>query len=250
MNHPQIDEQEVLARYLSGELTLEDEERFEDHLLNCGQCQDGVEADLRFQSALRSLQATDDLPETAPAPSGSAGTLSRPQGPAPPARSQGRLWQPFAWAASVLIALLPAVLLERENRQLQEALEATAPAAASVDLLRLELEEATRPRAHLPLLRLESVRSNADAPYRLSLGDAAEWVILVVEPPEPLSPPYAVTLDDAEGDALWRQDGVDLDAYATLTLSLYSPTLAAGTHRLHAVAADGSRFTTSFDIRR
>ncbi|MEO1083415.1 MAG: hypothetical protein AAFY88_04170, partial [Acidobacteriota bacterium] len=119
-----------------------------------------------------------------------------------------------------------------------------------VDALRRQLDEATRPRTHLPLLRLEPVRSDGDATYRLSLGEEPEWVVLVVEPPEPLSPPYVVSLQDAAGGDIWRQDGVDLDAYGTLTVSLYSPTLAAGLHRLRAVGDDGVSFSTAFDIRR
>ncbi|MEM8996966.1 MAG: hypothetical protein AAGF23_19440, partial [Acidobacteriota bacterium] len=111
-------------------------------------------------------------------------------------------------------------------------------------------DEATRPRAHLPLLRLAPVRSDGDAPYRLGLGDEPEWVVLVVEPPEPLAPPYALSLEDAAGDEVWRQEGVALDAYGALTVSLYSPTLAAGVHRLRAVGDDGVTFSTAFDIRR
>ncbi|MEO1370117.1 MAG: hypothetical protein AAFX50_23285, partial [Acidobacteriota bacterium] len=130
------------------------------------------------------------------------------------------------------------------------AAEAATPPAAEIAELRRQLEEATRPRAHLPLLRLEPVRSDGDAPYRLSLGDGPEWVVLVVEPPGPPEPPYALSVEDAAGGEVWRAEGVALDAYGALTVSLYSPTLAAGVHRLRAVGDDGAPFSITFDIRR
>ncbi|MEM1180744.1 MAG: hypothetical protein AAGM22_20530 [Acidobacteriota bacterium] len=237
MHSPDTDHPELLERYRRGELTAEDEERFEELLLTDAAFQDAVEADLRFADALRSLGDAGELP--APAVGGDLADRRRP-----------RRWQPLAWAASIALALLPALFLMRENAPLTNAARAADQAAAEVDALRRQLDDATRPRAHLPLVRLSPVRSDAEAPYRIRPGEDPEWVVLVVEPPEPLAPPYAIALEDGDGATVWTGDAVQLDAYGTLTLSFYSPQLADGRHRLRATGDDGATFHTAFDIRR
>ncbi|MEO1368524.1 MAG: hypothetical protein AAFX50_15225, partial [Acidobacteriota bacterium] len=61
-HHSQSDEHDFLLRYLRGELTPSEEERFEERLLTSEAYQDEVEADLRFGDALRSLHPTGELP--------------------------------------------------------------------------------------------------------------------------------------------------------------------------------------------
>lgn len=244
MQHPQIDKEEIVTRYLSGELGPDEQESFELHLLTCAACQDELEADQRFSAALRSLEATGDLP--APA--------AEPPAARPPALRRRRDWRPLAWAASVLIALLPALFLSRENSRLEEELRRgaadteLAALQAEIDTLRSAVRDATRPRVGLPLLRLEPVRSEGEAPYRLTLAQEPEWVVLLIEPPEPLAERYVLSLEEPDGGV--REFEVEPDAYGVLTLSLFSAEIEAGYHQLRARSPTGASFTTAVEFRR
>ena len=240
------DTQEIVARYLNGELDPEDEERFEEELLTNTAYQDALEAEQRIATAMRSLEATGDLPvshSTTSPPTPVAAQAVRP--------AKQRRWQPLAWAASIVLALSPALFLSLENARLGEQLQDRADVEAlqsELDALRSTVRDATRPQVDLPLLRLNPVRSEGETPYRLTLGEKPQWIVLVLEPPEPLGERYALELSSPSGER--RSLEAVIDAYGALTLSLYSAQLEDGVYSIEASSASGAPFRTAVEFRR
>jgi hypothetical protein len=59
MKHQYIEEHQVVDRYLLGKLSVEEQIRFEDHLIGCRQCVDWLETSERMRIALRTV-ATEE----------------------------------------------------------------------------------------------------------------------------------------------------------------------------------------------
>jgi predicted anti-sigma-YlaC factor YlaD len=59
MEHEQIAEQNVVARYLMGSLAPEEEELFEEHLLECVECRRQIEWEEDFQNSLHAVAAEE-----------------------------------------------------------------------------------------------------------------------------------------------------------------------------------------------
>ena len=268
MDHPEIDRHQIVDRYLRRELSTEEEARFEEHLLTCGECLDAVEAEERFGMALGQVAERGELPEAAP-------------------RSRH---VPLAWAASILIALLPAWLLYRQSGELERRLQverssveaaaaaqsaaeaahgqaqervrsledelararaaAESPDPGATSRLEQRLRQATRPQAGVPLLHLAPVRSEDERPaHRLTLSDAPEWVILVLEPAG-FAERYDLELVAPDGETFWQAQGLSVDGYGALTVSVYSSDLPTGTLAVRLRPEDGRAQTMSVSIER
>ncbi|MEO1085859.1 MAG: zf-HC2 domain-containing protein, partial [Acidobacteriota bacterium] len=66
MDHPQIDTEHVIDRYLAGRLPPEEEARFEEHLFACTECLEQVEAGEALRRGLQTAAAEDGVRAAAP----------------------------------------------------------------------------------------------------------------------------------------------------------------------------------------
>ncbi len=59
MDHPRIDDERILDRYLSGRLSEADEALFEEHLFACSGCLEEAEAGEALRRGLQAVAAED-----------------------------------------------------------------------------------------------------------------------------------------------------------------------------------------------
>ena len=251
MDHHLIEEQNVAALYVAGQLPPEDEERFEEHLLECRECRERVAWAEDLKGSFQALAAED---ATRVAGAGLLAWLAR--------RSR---WLGAA-ALALLAVALPAWLLVERGRLLRELAVARAerpapppsvpvPSQASGEAelragrersrlegeLRSEraereklsrrLAELTRPQVNTAIFSLGLVRGEEDA-NRILIGPEPAWVVLSIELPPADAESYRATLLDERGRTVWKGEGLRPTASDTLVLGLYSDLLAPGAYRL------------------
>jgi hypothetical protein len=263
MDHEQIAEHNVVERYVLGRLTSEEEERFEEHILECPECRQQVEREEDFQDSLHTVAAQEVARTTARAGMivGTIAWLGR--------RSALRGW--LLAAALLLLATLPLWLLRERSRlqgeigQLHTALArppaapAPAPAApipsgdpaekerllaelaAQKDAnsrLSEQLARLSRPQVNVPIFSLGFLRGDDGTANRVVLGREPRWIVLSVELPPETAKSYRATLTAAGGRTVWEGDGLIPNAEGTVTVSLYSGKLEPGPYRLRLTGVD------------
>ena len=131
MNHQEIEEKEIIARYVLHQLAPDERLAFQEHYFSCDECFDHVQMEARFTAGVRSAAR--------------AGVLAAHQPGRLPSSGRFGLKQQWAWvmpavAASLLLAFavtgLWALSLRRENRLLAE--RTADGGSASERLRRLE----------------------------------------------------------------------------------------------------------------
>ncbi len=194
MDHPYIDDEQLVERYRTGRLGPEESARFEEHFLGCSLCQEQLEAAEDFRRSLADL-ASDAVAIEAPRPGG----LSRRLALLPP--------RPLlALAAALLVAVSAAALLllgqlGRARSDLESARRAAADSRRDAYETREALERVQRMRekpdarvAALPaaavgaaVFTLNLTRGAGDGTPENSivLPGSPEWLVLLVDRPGP-----------------------------------------------------------------
>jgi Putative zinc-finger len=282
MDHEQITEHNVVERYVLGRLTPEEEERFEEHLLECPECRLQVEREDDFQEGLHTVAAEEAVRATVRVgmTAGTIAWLGRRRG-----------W--LLVAALLLLAAFPLWLLRERSRlqgeigHLQAALAsppaapvptpAPAPVAPSTPVgdpaekekllaeiaaqkdanakLSERLARLGRPQVNVPIFSLGFLRGEEGTANRVTLGKEPRWIVLSVELPPETAKSYRATLTTAGGKTLWEGDGLIPNADGTVTLSLDSGRLEPGPHRLRLTAVDAQGRTAPageipFEVQR
>lgn len=273
MDHEQIAEHNVVERYILGRLTPEEEERFEEHLLECPECRLQVEREEDFQESLHTVAAQEAARATVRV--GAIAWLAHRRG-----------W--LLVAALLLLAVLPLWLLRERSRlqgeigQLQAGLAhphpAPAPASAApvpnVDPAEKEkllaelaaqkdansrlserLARLSRPQVNVPIFSLGFLRGDEGTANRVTLGKEPRTIVLSVELPPVTAKSYRATLTADGGKTLWEGEGLIPNPDGTVTLSLDSGRLEPGPHRLRLTAVDAQGRTAPageipFEVQR
>src|SRR4051812_37104317 len=110
MDHPYIHEHQVVALYAMERLDPADRAAFEEHMLDCRECQDELELTTDFKRALTHVSVAEQ--------------------PRPQRRFSAFTWPVFTAAACLLIAGLPGLWLWNQNRRLERDMEGMRTAAA------------------------------------------------------------------------------------------------------------------------
>jgi hypothetical protein len=276
MNHPDIEERQMIDRYVMGQLPPDEAEHFEDHYLSCPQCLDQLALAESMQRGFKRAAGQDVARFAVTRQLALFAWLSR----------LGRSRQAAVLAMALLVvavAVLPGSLAlrrlgERDRelaetrrtlKQERERAAAGSRTAAEIDKLRAELEasqqnltrereartqaaeqlaEAQVPQGNVPILFLDAMRggSSTDEP-RLRRPSGSNRAVFALQIDPPFAPSYQVVLRDANGRELWRGKGLQPDERETLSLSLPGSLLETGSYTL-AVEGTGdpasrSRFT-------
>jgi hypothetical protein len=258
MDHEQIAEHNVVERYVLGRLTAEEEERFEEHLLECPECRLQIEREEDFQDSLHTVAAEEAA--RAATRAGLIFWLGRRRG-----------W--LLTAALLLLAALPLWLLHEQSRlqsrigQLQADLARprpapTAPAPAAPapssdpaekekllaeiaaqkeanSRLSEQLARLSRPQVNVPIFSLGFLRGGEDGTAnRVTLGKEPQWIVLSVELPPEAAKSYRADLASAGGKTVWEGGWLIPNADGTVTFSLDSTRLAPGSYHLRLTGVD------------
>jgi anti-sigma factor RsiW len=214
MDHEDIEAGNLVERYVLGRLPVDEQIRFEEHFAGCPACIEELEMARELRAGLGEVAAEDARLVL-------GGSL---------AAILVRRWR---WIAPLGIALLllPALWLARQNHS-----------------LRGDLEDLRRPLANVPTFLLDVAR-DAEAPVPvLEIPAGQSWLALSVEvqpiAASPIAAPsgvesYGVTLEDASGRVLWREEALEPNLWGILLVTLPRAFLPPGEYRLVLRPADG-----------
>ncbi|MCP3963061.1 MAG: hypothetical protein GY719_34920 [bacterium] len=234
MNHQELENDLVIDRYLTGRLPPEQEARFEQHYLGCGQCLDQLEAAEGLRRGLHRAVA-QDIVEIAVAQR--VGWLSRL------ARSPGA--SIVAVAAIIAVAGLPVWLFYR-NSELGEDLDRARSTIAEQtsqaesrerELARereagQELEELLAQQSGVPTFSLKRFRGSLlgdPEPAQTIILSRVERTLMLSLDLEPQAPGYyRIRLFDSSDREILRLDRLEVNPQGELVFSLVSTQLDAG----------------------
>ncbi|MEM8931779.1 MAG: zf-HC2 domain-containing protein [Acidobacteriota bacterium] len=231
MDHVMLDEQNVVERYVLGQLTPEETERFEQHYLDCPRCLERLELTEILHDGLRGV-ATEEATQGA-ARVGVAALLWAWW------RQRGRAIQAGLITSILMVIILPwALLVPRLDGRASEIL---APHAGSL------------------ILPLSPERSTGDEPPSsvLTVGAEPEWVVLDLQsPPMQTSPPTVDwRIDLTDGERIVWSGPVRPDDSGRVALTIHTSWLDASIYTVELVRVDpdgsAQRITRfAFAVRR
>ncbi len=238
MEHSYIEEQQLIDRYLMHQLPAGEARRFEEHYLDCQDCLGQLEVAEKLQRGLKRAVAEDATRIATAQHLGRLAWLGR------------LLRSPRAGLlvmAFLLVALLPAGLLVRNQRQLGRqldhahstlaALRQHQPLAAAVP------DRVYEPQINTALFSLSAERGTAlgdlEPSHIVRLSAAPEWLVLSLELGLVEYDSYQVTLWRGEQQA-WQRQGLEPNYLDSLVLSLHSSWLSAGDYVVRVEAGDAT----------
>jgi len=220
VDHLRIEEENLIERYLMGQLVAPVAEELEAHYVDCPQCLEQLELGRTLYLGLQEV-AAEKAAETG------ARTLAAHAVLAWLAR-RGKPLQMALAAALLAAVLLPWVVLapgvwrgrdqrERLAEELRQARVALAPQGGTA----------------VVVLGPERAGPAAEPSARITLGAAPEWLVLVLEPPpaptdlnDLVGARYRVRLLEPGGKLLWQSQPLAPDAAGRVTVSVHSTWLA------------------------
>lgn len=222
IDHPRIEREEIIDRYLAGRLPAEDEASFEEHLFACSACLEKVKWGEELRRGLQAV-AAEDAARTMSSITLAAWIRSR----RPAARA-------VLAAATLLVAALPVALLWQQGelgRLRQQVLSAAGPAVPTGDFRLVSLGA----------LRSSGLGTGAAPTVEIAANDRRH-VLLSLELPTVDSDSYRVTLLDAAGEPIWRGDALQPTLYDSLLVNLPPSFLGSGDYRIEieALSPDGA----------
>ena len=229
MNHPEIEERQVVEHYVAGKLSADDEARFEEHFLLCPTCVQAIRDAERLHRGLRTVAAEDAVARRTAAVGAMAAVAAL-------LRSRSGALLATALVAAVL---LPTTLLlgarqraARLGGELDSARHELSGTRQELAAAHQDLEGERRPRINTPILTLDPTRDGEQPLQQISLDPAGEWIVLAVELGEGLDETYTATLGSADGTVIWQSPGLVPSYRGTLSLSLHSSLLPPGHYTL------------------
>jgi len=247
MDHSYIDEHNVIAQYGMGKLSPAECVRFEEHFVDCPQCQKQLETAMDFRQALTTVAAED-------AARSQFGTTS-----SPPFSPAAQSWKPalMAVAACLVILAVPAFLLVRQARLAHSELDQAKAAAETWHRQYVDEQQATaelekqlrdagqkgQPNqtasgaAQLPVVAsiftLETVRGGelpgSEPVNYVVISHAPQWIVLSVDLNDMQAlKNYSATLAESNGKVLWQQGHLVPASSNALGISLPSSLLREG----------------------
>ena len=213
MDHLRIEEENLIERYLMGQLAAPAAEEFEAHYVDCPQCLEQLELGRTLHLGLQQAAAEEG-----------ARTLAAHAVLAWLAR-QGKPLRAALAAALLAAVLLPWAVLApgvwRGRDQRDQLAEELRQARAA-----LEPQGGTA----VVVLGPERAGPAAEPSARITLGTAPEWVVLALEPPpapgDAMGARYRVRLLEPEGKLLWESPPLAPDAAGRVTVGVHSTWLA------------------------
>ena len=221
MEHPRIDDDKMVDRYLAGELSAEDEARFEEHLFECEGCLEKVQWGEELRRGLQAVAAEDAARATV-----SLGLLAR-------LRSRPAQLTGLAALALAFVGLAFVVLWQQA-----ELVRARADAGF------------TQPVDDFLVVSLGVVRDAGGERVEIRPDPNTEAVLLSLELQTVDADRYRVTLHGAD-EVLWIGEDLEPNLYDTLLVALPSAFLLPKDYRItvDALSASGVEPAGEMELR-
>jgi len=255
MNHLQIEESNMVDRYLLGRLAAAEQSQFEEHFVDCQECLDRLETSASFRRGVKTAFAEDTLRTGAYVQAGVLGWLMR-----------RNWWQQTALLLIAIFLLVgPSAFFIMKNRRVQEELDHARRDSLEWQRqyetqqkkgseLERELQQArqnseqrektlpdepanesARPQSRAPVFALNIVRSasSSQPASQISIPRSASSVVLSVElEGDPDVRSYRATLSTADKRVAWVAQGLKPQSGGTLRITLKSNLMKPNDYQL------------------
>jgi hypothetical protein len=226
MLHSQIENEEIVDRYVRNQLAPAERQAFEEHFLGCDDCFEKLQTAERFAAGMRDAAARGLLEISAQAPA-----MARAS------------WLSWAFAATACVALIFAgwayfVQIPRLRSELRQATKSSETGqqeqAAASQASPTELAE-----ANVPLVMLQATRSSGEAAsVVLKTGDRR--LVLWIEPGPSRYREFRLEVYSPNDELATSVDHLKQGPYGGLAVSLAAEQLPSGEFRITLSGQDPS----------
>lgn len=230
MDHVTAEQDNVVERYLLGQLAEDEAADFEAHFLDCSECLEQLELSRRLHRGLKDMVAEDGAALTRL--SVVAWLLRR-----------GRALPTMLAMLVLIAAVLPWAWLTPRMARLSSEHKA----------LKGELSRALAPQLGSSTYILSPERSGTgqEPSTVIRIGPTPKWVTLALEPP-PATEQVSYRIRFGEGEELWQSDPAEANADGRVTFTVHSSQLTKSRQvvELHTIGPEGDfRSSTRFSFR-
>jgi hypothetical protein len=233
MMHPQIEDEEIVERYVRNQLAEEDRKAFEEHFFACDDCFEKLQATERFVAGMRDAARRGLL----------AGDV---EGRASAYRVGSWLIPAFgvsACAALMLAAVtawLYFVQMPKLQGQLSQSAEELRAQQRAQAALEHQMAGSIQAEANVPLVMLQATRDMQAPPNEVSVPPGAKLVVLWVEVPQGKSNRFRLEVDAIDNRSIEVLDNLQRNSYGALAVSLPVEVLQPGDYRIRLSTQESS----------
>jgi hypothetical protein len=229
MMHPQIEDEEIIERYVQNQLAEAERKAFEEHFFGCDDCFEKLQVAERFVAGVRDAARRSVL----------AGEVE--------GSSRGFSWRGWlvpAFGVSACAALVLAALsgwlyfsqLPKMREQLSQSAADLRAQRATLAALEQQIASSVQAEANLPLVMLQATRDVQAAPNEVTVPPRARHLILWVEVPAGKSNLFHLEVASADNRPVATLDNLQRNTYGALAASLPVEALQPGDYRIKLTA--------------
>ena len=225
MMHPQIEDEEIVERYVRNQLAEEERKAFEEHFFACDDCFEKLQATERFVAGMRDAARRGLL----------AGN----------AEGAASAWRVGSWlipalgvsaGAALMLAAASGWLYFVQMPKLQGQLSQSAAELRLHQQARAALEHqiagSIQAEANVPLVMLQATRDVQTPPNEVNVPPEAKHVVLWVEVPRGQSNRFRLEVDATDNRPVEVLDNLQRNSYGALAVSLPAEALQPGDYRI------------------
>jgi hypothetical protein len=225
MMHPQIEDEEIVERYVRNQLPDEERKAFEEHFFGCDDCFEKLQVAERFVAGVRDAARHGTL-------------VGEAEGHAPGWTWRG--WLVPAFGLSACVALLLAAFsgwmyfsqMPKTRQQLNQSTAELRAQQQARAALEQQIAGSIQAEANLPLVMLQATRDAQAPPNEVTVPPGAKHVVLWVEVPAGKSDRYRLQVDTTDNRPVETLDNLQRNTYGALAVSLPVEILQPGDYRI------------------
>jgi len=241
--HREIEDREIIERYVRNQLSAEERRAFEEHFFGCEECFEKLQATERFTAGIRDAGSRGLLEES---PSTEVG----------PARTW-RGWMFPALAASSCAAVLLAVAagwallyqVPKLRNQLDQASAEVRTQGEAIAALQKQVASSAQAETNVPLVTLQATRDAQAPPNDATLSSDTRHLTLWIELPSSASGSFLLEISALGGRPIQTLENLKRNAYGALVVSLPAEMLQSGIYTVRLSRQEPSPVTLVAEYR-
>lgn len=226
MMHQDIEDQEIIERYVRNQLSPDERRAFEEHFFGCEECFSRLQVMARFISGLDDA-ANRGLLEISPSTEPS------------PFRARGSWMLPALAASSCAVIVLAIVtgwtLLSKVPKLQNQLSQASADMSAqhqAIAALQKQISSATQAEANVPLVMLQATRDAQASINETVLPTGAGRLVLWVELPVSQFHSFRLQVETEDHHPVVTLDHLERNSYGALAVGVPAEQLQPGEFRI------------------
>jgi len=227
--HPQIENEEIIERYVRRQLSVQERQAFEEHFMGCDECFEKLQTMEQFVAGIHDAAIRGMFED--------AGT-------AVPRRSD--LWFKWAFAATATAAVILGAVtawaylagipkLRREVDRAAAELQAEQRLRADLERKAASLEQ---PEANIPLVILQASRAARDEAASIVVQPASRHIVLWIDIDPSRYRDFRLEVFSQDSRLVASLEHLDRGPYGAIAASLPADQLPAGDFRIRLSAQD------------